>query len=148
MKRSAPLQRGTPLRSKPKAWTKPERAPVLVLPAVKQKPRAVMALCIGAGVAQPKAETVRNASWLGAVRSLPACVRCGAHGVEPAHRNEGKGGAIKAHDCWVAALCRPCHREIDQGRGLTREERRAEIDRAIVLTLAQLVLAGKVAVIR
>lgn len=32
--------------------------------------------------------------------------------------------------------------------GMTREQRRAEIDRCIVLTLAELVLAGKVAVIR
>lgn len=95
----------------------------------------------------PKVQTVRSTSWLSAVRSLPACVLCGAHGVEPAHRNEGKGGAIKAHDCWTAGICRTCHREIDQGTAMTRDERRALIDRAIVLTLAELVLAGKVGVI-
>lgn len=46
---------------------------------------------------------------------------------EPAHSNQsrhGKGGMIKAHDCFVAAACRPCHREIDQGSRLSREERR------------------------
>ncbi|WP_312681326.1 hypothetical protein [Stenotrophomonas chelatiphaga] len=46
---------------------------------------------------------------------------------EPAHSNQsrhGKGGALKAHDCFVAASC--SHREVDQGRRFTREEK-AEI---------------------
>lgn len=95
-------------------------------------------------VALPKPETFRSERWLAAVRLVPVCVRCRTNGVEPAHRNEGKGGAVKTHDCWTAALCRPCHREIDQGKSLSRESRRAEIDRCIVLTLAELVLAGRV----
>lgn len=48
---------------------------------------------------------------------------------EPAHSNQsrhGKGGALKAHDCFVAAGCRACHRELDQGRRFSREEK-AEI---------------------
>lgn len=149
MKRT-PIQRRKPLRSKPKVWQKPERKRALpVVPAVAPKPRAVMALArsFDAVLPLPKDITFRSESWLGAVRSLTTCVRCGAFGVEPAHRNEGKGGAIKAHDCWVAALCRPCHREIDQGKALTRDQRHAEIDRAIVLTLAELVLAGRVVVV-
>lgn len=141
--------RRTPLCTKPKARPERERS-VLVVPAVAPKPRAVMATtgtvaCVSA-VERPA--TFRSEAWLGAVRKLPRCVLCGADGVEPAHRNEGKGGAIKTHDCWTAAICRTCHRAIDQGKEMTREERRAEIDRAIVLTLAQLVLAGKVAVVR
>lgn len=46
---------------------------------------------------------------------------------EPAHSNQakhGKGGAMKAHDCYHVPACRACHRHLDQGGGLTREERR------------------------
>lgn len=95
-----------------------------------------------------KVPTFRSEAWLAAVRSIERCVLCGAFGTEAAHRNEGKGAGIKAHDCWTAALCRDCHRELDQGKTLTREQRRAELDRAIVLTLAALVLAGKVGLLR
>ena len=45
---------------------------------------------------------------------------------EPAHSNQavhGKGGAQKAHDCFYVPGCRACHREIDQGRTMTREEK-------------------------
>lgn len=45
---------------------------------------------------------------------------------EPAHSNQsrhGKGGALKAHDCFVASGCRACHRELDQGRRFTRVEK-------------------------
>lgn len=97
-----------------------------------------------AGQATPKPQTVRSEKWLAAVRGIDNCVLCGAPGVEPAHRNEGKGGAQKTSDCLTAALCRTCHREADQGKSLTREARRAMLDRAIVLTLERLVLAGKV----
>lgn len=48
---------------------------------------------------------------------------------EPAHSNQsrhGKGGSLKAHDCFVASACRSCHRELDQGKLFTREEK-AEI---------------------
>ncbi len=37
---------------------------------------------------------------------------------EPCHSNQsrhGKGGSIKAHDCFFASGCRSCHRELDQG---------------------------------
>lgn len=45
---------------------------------------------------------------------------------EPAHSNQsrhGKGGALKAHDCFFASACRSCHRELDQGRRFSREEK-------------------------
>lgn len=148
MKRS-PITRRTPLRSKPKASPKPERPRTVLAPVpAAERPRAVMTLCVGVAEARPKPETHRGEDWLAAVRSLPNCVRCGAAGVEPAHRNESKGMGTKTHHCWTAALCRECHRAIDQGKAMSRDERRAELDRAIVLTLAELVLAGKVAVVR
>lgn len=80
------------------------------------------------------------------VANLP-CQRCGVHGeTQAAHGNEGKGKAIKVSDARSAALCRCCHREIDQGAGLTRYERRAEMDRAIVLTLVALIERGELVV--
>lgn len=55
--------------------------------------------------------------------NLPCCE--GGMG-EPAHSNQsrhGKGGSIKAHDVFYAAACRSCHREIDQGKTMSREEK-------------------------
>jgi hypothetical protein len=55
---------------------------------------------------------------------LPGCE--GTTG-EPAHSNQprhGKGGALKAHDCYHVPACRSCHREFDQGRTMTRDEKR------------------------
>lgn len=46
---------------------------------------------------------------------------------EPAHANghkQGKGGAMKAHDCFFVPSCRPCHMYLDQGSGMTKDERR------------------------
>ena len=52
---------------------------------------------------------------------------------EPAHSNQakhGKGGSIKAHDCFVVPACRACHRELDQGRTMAREQKFDAWDRA------------------
>ena len=35
----------------------------------------------------------------------------------------GKGMGMKAHDCFVAALCDDCHRELDQGLRMAKLER-------------------------
>lgn len=52
-----------------------------------------------------------------------ACQYCGKRDgtVVMAHSNQlahGKGKGIKAHDCFVAALCFGCHHFVDQGRGM------------------------------
>lgn len=52
---------------------------------------------------------------------------------------------LKADDSLTAALCVDCHHAIDNGSELTREERRALMDRAIVLTLRELTRRGLVA---
>lgn len=60
---------------------------------------------------------------------------------EPAHSNRarhGKGGAMKAHDIFFAAACRSCHRELDQGRSMTREEKFEVWQRAHEATLLAL----------
>lgn len=56
-----------------------------------------------------------------------SCIVCGAEDgtVVLAHRNEGKGMALKVPDFWGLDLCGCCHAEYDQGKTLSREERRA-----------------------
>ena len=82
-----------------------------------------------------------------AVAELGYCVRCGRHyPPQVAHRNEGKAKGKKNDDCLTAALCFECHAAIDQGKDMTRAERRAEIDRAIVMTVLALVLSGRLRV--
>lgn len=78
---------------------------------------------------------------------LPCCE--GGQG-EPAHSNQsrhGKGGSIKAHDCFVAAGCRACHRELDQGRTMSREEKFEAWQRAHERTLLELFQRGIVGVL-
>jgi len=67
---------------------------------------------------------------LDAVYQLPCQFQipgvCEGGNGEPAHSNQqrhGKGKSLKAHDCFVAAGCRSCHREVDQGMRLSRDER-------------------------
>jgi len=82
--------------------------------------------------------------WYAAVASLESCVRCGAFGVQIAHRNEGKMLGKKVPPHLVAALCPSCHFSIDQGRELSRAERRAEMNAAIVATFDLLVQRGRI----
>lgn len=92
----------------------------------------------------PKPSTYRSDKWLRAVASLD-CVLCGISGQsQAAHINRDKGMGIKTHDCWTASLCVTCHSEIDQGKELSREERRARMDMAVLLTLVQLAKNGLV----
>jgi len=70
---------------------------------------------------------------------------------EPAHSNQskhGKGGALKAHDCFHIPACRSCHRELDQGRSMDREMKFAEWDRAFGLYLPRLFEHGIIEVKR
>lgn len=94
-------------------------------------------------IAFPKHPPLRSDDWKNAVRSLGYCVRCMTI-CQPdcCHRNEGKGMGMKAPDsaCWAG--CRLCHVDMDQGRNLTREDRRAETDRLIVLTHIELAARG------
>lgn len=64
--------------------------------------------------------------------------------VQAAHSNwgSGKGRSIKADDNQVAALCLKCHYEIDQGKDLSREERKKRWDNAHLNTLHSLATAG------
>lgn len=71
------------------------------------------------------------------------CVSCGRQDgtTVAAHSNlgeHGKGMGMKAHDGMTAWLCLSCHAELDQGRRMTREERRLFTLESICKTYMQL----------
>lgn len=75
-----------------------------------------------------KPKAYRNKKLLEAVRQMP-CQNCGAQDgtVCAAHSNfseHGKGMGQKASDACVAALCHRCHAILDQGKDLSKAERR------------------------
>lgn len=79
---------------------------------------------------------------------LPCCE--GGIG-EPAHSNQsrhGKGGSIKAHDLFFASACRSCHREIDQGKTMSREEKFEVWQRGHEATMLHLWQLGLIGVTR
>lgn len=97
----------------------------------------------------------RSRALLDAVYTVDCTLRidgvCEGGRGEPAHSNQsrhGKGGAIKAHDCFVAAACRPCHRELDQGRRFSRDEKADIWQRGHEATILALFQSGVIGVIR
>lgn len=118
------------------------RAPKPALVLRTEPVRATMARVDRPPVVLQKDGRHESAAWRRAVASL-ACVRCGRVGeTQCAHRNQGKGMGLKTDDALTAALCTTCHSEIDQGGTMTREERRAAMDEAILRTVRQLALRG------
>lgn len=87
----------------------------------------------------------RNEKLRRAVAGLP-CTICGCEGhTQASHSNQqrdGKGMGIKAHDYRIAAVCDSCHREIDQGSGMTKTERREAWDEAHRVTIGMLFERG------
>lgn len=85
----------------------------------------------------------RNRKLLDAITQLPCQflipgVCEGGANSQPCHSNfqkHGKGKSMKAHDCYVAAGCAACHREVDQGMKLSRDERVEIFQRAMERTL-------------
>jgi len=93
----------------------------------------------------PKHTYVRSKKLLKLVASLD-CQHCGSgRMVQAAHTNWGgsKGRGIKADDNLVAALCQPCHYEIDQGAKFSREARQTAWFAAHVATVRKLVESGQ-----
>ena len=75
---------------------------------------------------------------------------CGLEGqTQAAHSNQlmhGKARGQKAADCYVAALCFGCHHTLDQGKTLSKEERRNMWQSAFDATLLWLWENGRLAV--
>lgn len=90
--------------------------------------------------------TAEEKRWFAAVASLESCVLCGRYGVQVAHSNRDRGMGQKAKPWMTAALCPEDHSEIDNGKNLSQDERRALMDRAIVLTHAALAANGRIKV--
>jgi hypothetical protein len=82
------------------------------------------------------------------VASLPCqWPGCGRHGVQVAHSNalrDGKGRGLKAFPWRVAALCPEHHYELDQGKNLSKQERRDGFDEAHRATIGELFAQGLV----
>lgn len=75
------------------------------------------------------------------------CQWCGLAGeTQAAHRNQGKGMGMKTSDALVAALCAECHRQLDQGKLLERQERREMWDAAYIKTVQALIETGRLVV--
>jgi len=64
---------------------------------------------------------------------------CAAHGNS---LSDGKGRGLKASDAAIAALCFKCHTTVDQGRHMSKEERRSVWLEAHIKTLRALVERG------
>ena len=84
-------------------------------------------------------------AWRRAVASLP-CMCCMREGMTQAahlnHREKGMG--TKADDCLTVALCVECHREFDQGKRWSKQEKRELGDEWLIQTLIQLARKGLV----
>lgn len=107
---------------KPRTYQRP---PVVLTPIPQDMRRGVMARVADEARPVPKVLTFRSEKHLARVRKLP-CVDCGKVGeTQAAHMNLSKGMAIKASDAATASLCVDCHRRLDQGGQMTKDERRA-----------------------
>jgi hypothetical protein len=86
-------------------------------------------------------------------RRLVASVPCRYPGCkaqapsQPCHLNFGKGKAMKVADSKIAAGCPEHHRELDQGKTLTRDERRLLLAHMVIDTYAYLLERGHLAVV-
>lgn len=76
------------------------------------------------------------------------CQGFAAEGLEPAHGPKSLlgGGVGQKPDDVFAAACHACHAEIDQGKSLTREERRCYWLTGCARTWAELMRTGKLKV--
>lgn len=103
---------------------------------------------IGLSIGIPKNLTFRSERLRKAVTELP-CMCCGIEGrTQAAHTNYGKGGAIKASDARIMALCADspgyvgCHSKVDARSDMTKLERRAFEDEMVALTYIALMECG------
>jgi hypothetical protein len=51
---------------------------------------------------------------------------------------------IKVSDALCAALCPTCHAELDQGKTMTKQERRDFWNRAYINTVKELIESGRI----
>jgi hypothetical protein len=84
-----------------------------------------------------KVEPLRSEQYRRYVASFP-CAHCGLVGSSQcAHANKGKGLAMKTCDRRTFPACFRCHSDIDNSRGMTREQRRDLEERYVARMQAQ-----------
>lgn len=85
----------------------------------------------------------RNKKLLEKMRELP-CAVCGAEDgtVIAAHRNEGKGMGLKTSDALVTPMCFVCHTNLDQGKEMSRQERREQWNLAYINNIKYMIENG------
>lgn len=89
-----------------------------------------------------KTPTFRSEKFRRAVASQE-CGACNSMaGSQAAHQNMDKGMGLKVSDARCAALCVNCHRELDQGTKMTREERREFWKDAFITTIVRMIERG------
>lgn len=115
MKRSGPLSRHTPLRTRS--------------PMRRSRPKSTSVRKDGESTA-----AAQRKYW-DFVASLP-CHRCGCFGVQISHDNKRRGLGQKSAWWLVGPYCPECHRAIDEYVGMTRAESRAEHDAGVVDTFS------------
>lgn len=87
--------------------------------------------------------TAEERRWFAAVASLEKCQLCGAPGQQVAHRDFGKGMGMKTAAYLTTYLCYDCHSELTDSKEVTREQKRAWMDRAIINGYAELIESGR-----
>jgi hypothetical protein len=94
------------------------------------------------GRAVAKESPVRSEAYRRLVADM-RCIKCGRPGPSQcAHMNYGKGMGIKASDLDTFPMCPDCHRWLDQGVVLFKEERRKIEQRWARDTRAAILAAG------
>jgi hypothetical protein len=80
-------------------------------------------------------ELLKLASGQSCTIKLPGCVGGPCVACHSNQAKHGKGRSVKAHDCFIAFGCDHCHREIDQGKTLSREQKFDAWERAHIATM-------------
>lgn len=94
-----------------------------------------------------KLDSNNGKDWKSLVGKIPHCVLCGKSPIQVAHRNQGKGIALKVPDHLTAALCQRCHSDIDNGNYYSLSERRALMDQAIIETYNYLITHEQIGIL-
>ena len=129
MLRRTELKRGSPMKRSGFGAKDIERKPAAPCRIDPSLWRQAYSLTPATSATIEKHDYVRSKKLREAYRLIP-CQNCGAQDgtVCCAHANWaifGKGGSVKASDDCAASLCFTCHSGLDQGAGLSREERKA-----------------------
>lgn len=139
MLRRTPMKRTAFMRSSVGPRHIADVLPEALAPVLKAGPlfRLAVPVAVAPQHQAPKLEALRSEQYRRYVASFP-CFRCGLAGSSQcAHANKGKGMGMKVCDRRTFPLCFPCHSDLDNSRGMTREQRRDLEDQLVERMQAQ-----------